>query len=194
MTKIIARKGRRKTFLKKHGLTLINPVRTLEWFGGVNYDNLDKTLSSIKKLMIESAGEEISLLINSYGGVTGIAMSFYDTINNLLRPNLTTIGSGDVDSSAIIVFLSGQNRYLTKNTTMLLHLAGRTLEKNKRFSTADMENMLKEDRLKDYQYACVLSDATGGKHSPDKILDMMHKDTILTAEEAVNIGFAHKVL
>jgi ATP-dependent protease ClpP protease subunit len=171
-----------------------NPARTIEWFGGVNYDNLEKALKKIKDLLTESSTEEVHLLVNSYGGATGIGMSFYDAMNGWLKTNLVTIGSGDVDSSGVIIFLSGKKRYLTKNTTILLHLAGRTFEKDKRFSSADLEAMLKEDKLKDYQYACVVSDATGGRYSPEKILDMMAGNTILTAEEAVKMGLADKVL
>src|SRR6185369_17876195 len=121
-------------------------------------------------------------------------MSFYDTVRTWLKPKLCTIGAGDVDSSGIIVFLSGNKRFLTPNTTMLLHLGGRTFGSEKRFSTFDMENTLKEDKLKDFQYASVISNATGGKYSPERILEMMKQNTILTAEEAVNMGLAHKIL
>jgi ATP-dependent Clp protease protease subunit len=166
----------------------------LEWLGGVDYSNLQKILNNMKELMIEDPQDEIQLLVNSYGGATGIGMNFYDSVNSLLKPNLTTIGSGDVDSSGIIVFLAGKNRYLTKNTTLLFHLAGRTFGMEKRFSTLDLENILKEDKLKDYQYACVVSDATDGKFSPERVLDLMRANTVLTAEEAVSMGLAHKVL
>lgn len=168
--------------------------RTLEWLGGVSYQNLENTLSGIKRLIAENPKEEIHLVVSSFGGATGIAMSFYDAVRTWLRPNLVTIGSGDVDSSGIIVFLSGQKRFLTPNTTMLLHLGGRTFEHAKRFSTLDMENTLKEDKLKDFQYASVVSNATGGKYTPEKIIEMMAQNTILSAEEAVNMGLAHKVL
>jgi ATP-dependent Clp protease, protease subunit len=176
------------------GLFISKPERSLEWFGGVNHDNLHSVLAGIKKMLIEDPREEIQLLVNSHGGATGIGMAFHDSIKSLLRPNLTTIGSGDVDSSGIIVFLSGEKRYLTKNTTLLFHLAGRTFGTEKRFSTEDLENILKEDRLKDYQYACVVSDATGGRYSPERVLEMMRATTVLTAEEAVNMGLADKVL
>lgn len=170
------------------------PDRTVAWLGGVTYTNLENILGSIKGLMHENPKEEIHLLVSSYGGATGIGMSFYDAVKTWLRPHLCTIGSGDVDSSGIIVFLAGEKRLLTQNTTMLLHLAGRTFDRDKRFSTMDMEHMLKEDRLKNLQYANVISDATLGKYSPDKILKLMAKNTILTAEEAVNMGLAHKIL
>lgn len=176
------------------GAFIPRPDRTIEWFGGVDYENLEKVLGALKLMLTLDAREEIHLMVNSYGGVTGIGMSFYDAIKTMYRPNLVTIGSGDVDSSGVVVFLSGKKRYITKNTTLLLHLAGRTFDKDKRYTVRDMEYMLKEDKLKDYQYACVLSDATDGKCTPERILEMMSQDTILTAEEAVNLGFAHKVL
>lgn len=168
--------------------------RTVEWLGGVNFENLDKIISKIKLLLVRDQEKEVLLVVNSYGGPTGVGMSFYDAVKTWLRPRLTTIGSGYVDSSGVIVFLAGEKRYLTRNTTLLFHLAGRTFEGGKRFSTADMEDMLKEDKVKDYQYACVVSDATGGRYSPEDILDMMARSTVLTAEEAVNMGLAHKVL
>ncbi len=173
---------------------LLNLSRTIEWFGGVNHENLRTVMGRVKECLIENSQAELQLLINSHGGTTGIAMSFYDTMRTLLKPRLTTIGSGDVDSSGIIIFLSGEKRYLTKNTTLLFHLAGRVFGTEKRFSTADLEDMLKEDKLKDYQYACVVSDATAGRYSPEKVLDLMKKNTVLTADEAVSLGIAHKVI
>ncbi len=190
-TKNAALKTKRQINNKRFNLNL---NRTIEWLGGVNFDNLDSTLKKIKSLMDEDPRGEIHLLINSFGGATGIGMSFYDAMTAWMRPNLVTIGSGDVDSSGIIIFLSGKKRFITKNTTLLLHLGGRTFGTDKRFTTADMESIIKEDNLKDYQYACVVADATKGKYSPEKILELMSKNTILTASEAVNMGLAHKVL
>ncbi|MEJ0002228.1 MAG: ATP-dependent Clp protease proteolytic subunit [bacterium] len=120
--------------------------RTLEWFGGVSYGNLEHVLGGMKELLQKDPQAPIHLLVNSFGGPTGIGLSFYDTVKTLLRPKLCTIGTGDVDSSGIIVFLAGEKRYLMPNTTMLLHLGGRTFEGGKRFTTLEMENMLKEDR------------------------------------------------
>lgn len=170
------------------------PERTVEWLGGVNYDNKRQTLKSIREMLKESKSEEIHLVVNSYGGATAIGMGFYDTVRSVIKPNLVTIGCGEVDSSGVIVFLAGKKRFVTKNTTLLLHLGGRAFSRSVRFSTAEMENMLRENRLKDYQYACLVADSTNGRCTPEKILELMSKDTILTAEEAVNLGIAHKML
>lgn len=181
------RSGKEPFFVSK-------PERTIEWLGGVNYDNERQATQRLRELMMEDGDEEICLVINSYGGATAIGLSFHDVVKSVLKPNLVTVGSGEVDSSGLLVFLAGSKRYLTKNTTMLLHLGGRTLEDSQRFSTAEIEGMLKEMRLKDYQYACLAADATEGRCTPERLLELMSKDTILSAEEAVNLGLAHKVL
>lgn len=180
---------------KRHSAKIAaNPARTLEWLGGVGYDSLGRIMDGVKSLMVSDPAAEITLLVTSFGGATGVGMSFYDAMTTWLRPNLVTIGSGDVDSSGVTVFLAGAKRYLTKNTTMLLHMAGRTMEGGRRLTAADLDAMLKEDKLKDYQYACVVSDATEGRHSPEDVLGLMAKNTILTAQEAVNMGLAHGIV
>lgn len=190
-TKQVAKTERSKTNQVEFST---KPARTIEWLGGVSYQNLNNIFGEVKRLILEDKNEEIHLLVNSYGGTTGVGMSFYDAVKDWLKPNLITIGSGDVDSSGIIVFLSGKKRFLTKNTTLLFHLAGRTLSGEKRYTVQDMEAMLNEDHLKDFQYACVVSDATDSRYTPAMILEMMRKNTLLTADEAVQMGLAHKVL
>jgi ATP-dependent Clp protease protease subunit len=173
--------------------TPVRHDRMIEWLGGVTYSALERTLNSMKSLM-SSGTEEIYLLVSSYGGATGIGMSFYDAVTGWLHPNLVTIGSGDVDSSGVIIFLAGRRRYLTRNTTLLFHLAGRTLEKDIRHSSADLEAMVKEDKLKDQQYARVVSEACGGAMTAEQVLDLMKKNTLLTSEEAVAMGLAHGIV
>jgi ATP-dependent protease ClpP protease subunit len=144
--------------------------------------------------MIENPMETINLVVTSHGGPTGIGMSFYDTMRSVYRPNLCTIGSGDVDSSGIIVFLAGNERYITPNTTLLLHLAGRVFDTPKRFTTPEMESIVKEDKLKDFQYASVIADRSEGKLTVQEVLDLMAHNTVLTPSEAVELGIAHSIL
>lgn len=168
--------------------------RFIHWLGSVNYESLTKSATKVREMYEKDPLANITLFVSSPGGASGIAMSFYDTITKVLKPHLTTIGSGDVDSSGIIIFLSGEKRYLTANTTMLLHLAGRTFDPAKRYTTADLEAIIREDHLKDYQYACIVSERSNGRLTPEKVLDMMAKNTVLSPTEAVNLGIAHEVL
>jgi ATP-dependent protease ClpP protease subunit len=169
-------------------------ARMLHYLGTVNYATTERTLTAIRELMREAPQKEIVLTITSAGGPTGTAMSFYDIVRSVLKPKLTTIGSGDVDSSGIILFLAGDTRYVTKHTTMLLHMSGRTFDSGKRFTTAEMEAMLREDRLKDAQYAAVVSERSKGRLSHEAVLALMEQQVVLLPEELVSFGLADAVL
>jgi ATP-dependent protease ClpP protease subunit len=131
--------------------------------------------------------------VTSPGGATGTAMSFYDTVRHVLRPNLISIGSGDVDSSGIIIFLSGSRRYISARTSLLLHPAGRIFG-NQRYTTQEMEAMLKEDSLKDEQYASVVAENSGGTLSQHDVLMMMKAHTVLAPDDIVAYKLADAVI
>lgn len=172
----------------------IDHARAVEYFGTVNYATNERVLEEIRELVIEHATAPITLHVTSPGGPTGTAMCFYDTVRTVLKPTLTTIGSGDVDSSGIIIFLTGDTRYVTPNTTLLLHLAGRVFGEGQRFTSAEMDAMLREDRLKDFQYASVVAERSHGRLTSEQALSMMEKNTILTPIELVTYGLADRVL
>jgi ATP-dependent protease ClpP protease subunit len=173
---------------------IIDHARTVEYFGTVNYATNERVLEEIRAHVLNDATAPITLQVTSPGGPTGTAMSFYDTVRHVLKPNLTTIGSGDVDSSGIIIFLTGDTRYVTPHTTLLLHLAGRIFGEGQRFTVAEMDAMLREDRLKDFQYASVLAERSHGRLTSEQVLAMMEKNTILTPLELVTYGLADRVL
>ncbi|HVS79732.1 MAG TPA: ATP-dependent Clp protease proteolytic subunit [Candidatus Paceibacterota bacterium] len=179
--------------LSEASTDLFDPLRTIHWMGGVSSGNYLDVLDEMRALLKEPL-RAINLVVTSAGGPTGIAMSFYDSMRKIYRPHLRTIGSGDVDSSGIIVFLSGEERYISPNTTMLLHLAGRTFDPSRRYTVPDMEAMAKEDKLKDFQYASVIAENSGGRLDAERVLGMMAANTILTSLEAVELGLAHRVL
>lgn len=170
------------------------PERSVQYFGVVNYATTERVIEEIARLVGGDPYKEVYLSVTSAGGPTGTAMSFYDHMRYVLKPSLVTIGSGDVDSSGIIIFLSGEKRFITKNTTLLLHRAGRIFEGERRITAAELEAMLREDNLKDYQYASVLSERSNNRLSTDKALQLMDNNTILTPVEMVTLGLAHAIL
>lgn len=167
--------------------------RTVRYVGPVTRASNERILNAIGKHVDAAPHEPVTLFVTSTGGPTGSAMSFYDTVRHLIRPNLITIGSGDVDSSGIIIFLSGDRRYITARTTLLLHPAGRVFG-NQRYTTAEMAAMLAEDKLKDEQYASVLADRSRGRLSLDDVLTLMQNHTVLSPADLVSYGLADEIL
>jgi len=171
------------------------PARSVQYFGVVNYATTERVIEEITRLLVNDPYGDIILSVTSAGGPTGTAMSFYDHMRYVLKAPLITIGSGDVDSSGIIIFLSGEKRYITKNTTLLLHRAGRVFEgDNKRITAAELEAMFREDNLKDFQYASVLAERSNGRLTTEKTLQLMDANTILTPVEMISLGLAHGIL
>jgi ATP-dependent protease ClpP protease subunit len=178
-----------------HPIDLVIPcTRTVEWIGSVNSESYNRTLQKIKELQEKDPLEIINLIVTSPGGSSGVAMSFYDVMRTIYRTNLCCIGSGDVDSSGIIIFLTGRTRILTPNTTLLLHMAGRSFDGTKRMTSAELRAMAEEDELKDFQYAAIIAEASEGRLAQYEVLEMMRKNTILTPQLAVEYGLAHSVL
>jgi ATP-dependent protease ClpP protease subunit len=144
--------------------------------------------------MSAQPNQELYVTVTSAGGPSGTAMSFYDTVRSVLHANITTIGSGDVDSSGMIIFLSGDVRYVTANTTALLHLAGRNFSASQRYTSVEMAAMLEEDRVKDLQYATIVAEHSHGILTPDDVLVLMENNTVLTPVEFVKYGLVTGVL
>jgi ATP-dependent Clp protease, protease subunit len=171
----------------------MTPARTVRYVGAVTRSVTERVLKDIEKLVHKAPHEEVFLMVTSTGGPTGIAMNFFDTVRYVLRPALTTIGSGDVDSSGIIIFLAGERRYVTKRTTVLLHPAGRFFG-NQRYTTTEMESMLREDKLKDEQYAAVIAERSLGRLAVADVLSMMQTQTVLTPDDLIRYNLAHAIL
>lgn len=186
----VAAKAPRKTRRVPH----FPPERMVEYLGMVNYATTERVLEEIRDLVREDETKEISLLVTCAGGPSGTAMGFYDAIRSVIKPKLTTIGSGDVDSSGIILFLAGDTRYVTKNTTLLFHMAGSSFEGNKRYTASEIDAILREYRLKDFQYASIVSERSSGRLTSEQVLSMMEKNTILTPPELVSYGLADAIL
>jgi ATP-dependent protease ClpP protease subunit len=172
---------------------VVVPARTLRYIGSVIRATNERVLAKMEKLVAREPEEDIFLFVTSTGGPTGTAMSFYDTVEHVLKPRLTTIGSGDVDSAGIVIYLAGDRRYVTLHTTLLLHPAGRHFG-TERYTTREMEAMLAEDRLKDAQYASLIATRSHGRLRESDVLQMMERHTVLAPLELVRLGLADAVL
>lgn len=166
----------------------------LEYFGTVSYAANERVLAGIKEHMALHPQEELILLVSSPGGPSGIAMSFYDTVRKILKPNLRTVATGDVDSSGIIIFLAGTTRLVSPNTTLLLHPAGRCFDPSKRYTAAEIAAMAKEDALKDEQYAAIVAEHSGGRLTAGQVRTYMECHTVLDAAKLIELGLAEALL
>jgi ATP-dependent Clp protease protease subunit len=95
--------------------------------------------------------KKILLYITTYGGTIYCAFHIIDIIESMKVP-VHTICIGHVASAGTLISLAGEKRFITKNTTMLIHEISNSLSRNKYTNLVEsMENIKKRmEQVKTY--------------------------------------------
>ncbi|MBX2868548.1 MAG: ATP-dependent Clp endopeptidase proteolytic subunit ClpP [Acidiferrobacterales bacterium] len=137
----------------------------------------------------ENPEKDISLYINSPGGVVTSGMAIYDTMQ-FIRPSVSTVCIGQAASMGAVILAGGEKgkRHALPHSKVMIHqpLGG------SQGQATDIEIQTKEilstrDRLNK-----ILSDHTG--KSMDEIKNDTDRDNFMTAEEAHTYGLIDSVL
>mgnify|MGYP002623889561 CR=1 FL=1 len=161
-----------------------------DWWTGEKIDGLFIELSGfLSELETLSEMDEVSFYINSVGGDVNAGMSIFSKIRSL-KAKTTTVVDGLAASAAAIVAQAGDTRKVSVGSQTMIHTASAGLiGYYNRQELKKVDNMLKNT---DKSLAELLSDRTG--RDQDKILEMLTKTTWMTADEAVEEGFADEVI
>lgn len=167
--------------------------RTVELLGEVDGKAFEGVSRALKDLHAKDPGAWMRLQITSPGGLVTLGFALYDLIM-WLKPKLQTVIFGEANSMAILLALAGDHRLMSKRSYLFLHELDRTLSKDRRLTVTDCANAL-HDLMTDQQlYIQIVTERTGGKVSTEQVLEMMRRETRLTAEEAVRLGFVNEIL
>lgn len=150
---------------------------------GFTWDGTGITAAAVKDALAASAGADVRVVMNSPGGDAFEGIAIY----NLLREhpgNVKVRVIGLCASAASLVAMAGDQIEMAEGATMMIHSAWGLVvgNQNDMRDFADMLNKL------DTSVAAVYSRRSGKK--PDAVMAMMEKETWMTAEEAVDEGFA----
>lgn len=140
-------------------------------------------------LEAEAPDKDISIYINSPGGVTTAGMAILDTMR-FVRPDITTIGIGQAASMAAVLLAAGTNgkRYALPNSRVLIHqpLGG------VQGQASDIDIHAKEVLRIRRRLNEILAECTG------QPLERIEKDTdrdfIMTASQALEYGIIDQVI
>ncbi|MCS7206471.1 MAG: ATP-dependent Clp endopeptidase proteolytic subunit ClpP [Dehalococcoidia bacterium] len=137
----------------------------------------------------EDPDKDISLYINSPGGIVSAGLAIYDTMQ-LIRPAISTICVGLAASMATVLLCAGAKgkRYALPNSTIHMHqpMGGAQGQ------AADIEIAAREIlRLQD-KIRQIISRHTGQPY--ERVARDTDRDFYLTAEQAVEYGIVDEVL
>ena len=137
----------------------------------------------------EDPDKDISLYINSPGGVISAGLAIYDTMQ-IIRPSVSTTCVGLAASMATVLLTSGARgkRYALPNSTIHMHQAmGGAQGQAADIEIAAREILRMQDIIRN-----ILSKQTGQPY--DKITSDSDRDFYLSAEQAQAYGLVDEVL
>jgi len=140
-------------------------------------------------LEAENPEKDISLYINSPGGVVTAGMAIYDTMR-FIKPDVSTICVGQAASMGSFLLAAGAKgkRYILPNSRVMIHQpSGGTQGQATDIAIQAKEILRTRERI-----AKVISRETGQPF--DKVLADMERDFWLSAEEAIKYGLVSKII
>jgi ATP-dependent Clp protease protease subunit len=140
-------------------------------------------------LEAEDPEKDISLYINSPGGVISAGMAIYDTMHHI-QNDVATICIGQAASMAAILLAAGTHgkRFALPNSKVLIHqpLGGYQGQATDILIHAEEIKKVKEKTIE------ILASHTGQKN--DRIAVDIERDFIMTSEEAKEYGIVDQVI
>lgn len=150
-----------------------------DWWEGKTDTQIDAELNAI------GAVNEIVLRINSFGGKLEHGLAMHNALKR--HPaRVVAIVEGVAASAASVAAMAGDEIRMYANSTMMVHGVTLLDEEGNAVEDADAARALDACMIETY---C----ARTGK-TPEDVAAMMHKETWMTAREAVAAGFADQVI
>lgn len=162
--------------------------------GDVDTDMLLKTLLAFRALESKSKTRGITVLLSTPGGDLYDCYAIYDRIKASPCP-VTIIGTGYVMSSGTVILQAAKHRLLTQNARFMIHYGTIEITDSRTKDAAEMmklsqnvDNPLLEDI---YLSGIKRRDKRFTRTQLKKLLE---KDSFMTAQAAVDLGLADKVI
>ncbi len=137
----------------------------------------------------ENPDKDISLYINSPGGVVTAGLAIYDTMQ-FIKPDVSTLCIGQAASAAALLLCAGTDgkRFCLPNSRVMIHqpLGGY------RGQATDIEIHARETLAVRERLNCIMAKHT--KKTPEEILRDTERDNFMSAKQATDYGLVDKVL
>lgn len=162
----------------------------IDWWTGEKISGLFIELKSFLNDVEDLSGmDEVFFYINSVGGSVDAGISIFNKIRGM-KAETTTIVDGLAASAASIVAQAGDHRQVSIGSQTMVHCASAGICGY--YNQAELTEVTKMLESEDKRIAQILADRTG--RSEKDMLKMMKATSWMTADEAVEEGFADEVV
>ncbi|MCK5018701.1 MAG: ATP-dependent Clp protease proteolytic subunit [Candidatus Peribacteraceae bacterium] len=166
-------------YLLMEGINEDSAARVIKWILEMNIKKVAGKLPNVKELM---------LMVNSPGGSVPDAFALIDIMRGS-KLKVNTIGLGLIASCGLLIFMAGENRVLTPNTSILSHQWSWAAwgKEHELFATVKEFDLTKERILAHYKKYSKLN-----IKQINKVLLPAH-DVWLSAEDALKHGLCDEI-
>ena len=158
-------------------------------FVGTQIDNDVANIVQAQLLYLQSLDDkaDISLYLNTPGGIVSAGLGIYDTMQ-LIRPNVNTICTGLAASMGSILLVAGKERSILPHAKVMIHqpLGGAAGQASDILIEAEEIKKCRDE------LCSILAEHT--KQPFDRVFQDMDRDHWFTAQEAVDYGLVDKIL
>lgn len=147
----------------------------------------EATPQQLRQELKEIKGDKLEVVINSPGGDVWAGVAMHDALKEL-DAEVTIKVSGLAASIASVIAMAGDKIVMTPGSTMMIHKASMLAWGN----SDDMQKAI--DMLKTAEEGIVAIYAERTGKPSEEINDMMEAETWMSAEKAVELGFADSVV
>ncbi|MFI3078990.1 head maturation protease, ClpP-related [Streptococcus sp. 2021WUSS124] len=154
------------------------------------YDYLGRDSTSPKKLInqLPEDGSDVIIEVNSQGGVVNTGSEIYTALRNY-RGTVTAEVTGIAGSSASFAIMGADKVVISPTAQIMIHKASfREVSGN----SDDLERA--SEALKSIDKSIINAYVSKTGLDEDKLMEMMKKETYMSAHEAVELGFADEVM
>lgn len=141
----------------------------------------------VAKAINEAGGDELDVQINSGGGIVDAGSEIYTALMSY-SGNVTVSVVGMAASAASLIAMAGDVVQMSPSATMMIHNVSSGAQGDYRdmANAADMLKKANDSIANAYELK------TGMDH--DKLLDLMNQTYWLSPKEAIELGFANKMM
>jgi len=159
--------------------------------GGVDDHMSQSIVAQLLFLESQDAEKDITLYINSPGGVVSAGLAMYDTMQ-FIKPDVCTVINGQACSMGSFLANAGApgKRYMLPNSRHMVH----QVSAGTSGQCSDMHIAVKEAIRINDTLASIYVKHNSKKKTKAQLLKTMDRDTWMTAEESLEYGLIDKII
>jgi ATP-dependent Clp protease protease subunit len=177
------------TLLSMYKMDVDYSCRNIYFRGGVTLENGMQLTRIIENMNQKyKTNHPINIHITSNGGDANIGLLCYDKLR-LSKIPIHTYCEGAVISAGTMIFMAGQQRFITKHSKLLIHQLSCKNDDSQNHEQM-RDNIYNIDMTAQDYKKIYLKETTINEK---KLNMLLTKDIFLSADECIEYGFAHKL-